>query len=386
MDIKIFTKMLKDKHFTDYQKMNYKYGDDFNAFLQTLKELYYKTLPLLDFDDNNIVFIENHAVVNQSAVKLLLQSQDQHYGIKAAEDEIVATSAIESIDFSRDSVRKILKGMAPKDEQENRILGIKHGLEFIADTANKITEENLYKLYMMTVGDFLTGDDKLAEGNYYRHDTVYVVSDHVEHSGLDYKKVPEFMKSLIAFVNVEDDINDLIKAAIIHFYIAFVHPYFDGNGRIARIVHLWFLIQKGYQSALFIPFSSQIEKSRKAYYDAYTTIEENKKYSGKIDVTPFILYFINNVYNKMNEGSATVETLTVYDDAVKNGKITEKETKLWKFVLSFYGTEEFSTKQLEKDFGDAAYATIRGFVLKFEDLGLLSSVKYGPRVKYKVIK
>ena len=55
-------------------------------------------------------------------------------------------------------------------------------------------------------------------------------------------------------------------------------------------------------------------------------------------------------------------------------------------MLSFYGTEEFSTKQLEKDFGDAAYATIRGFVLKFEDLGLLSSVKYGPRVKYKIIK
>ena len=55
-------------------------------------------------------------------------------------------------------------------------------------------------------------------------------------------------------------------------------------------------------------------------------------------------------------------------------------------MLSFYGTEEFSTKQLEKDFGDAAYATIRGFVLKFENLGLLSSVKYGSRTKYKVVK
>ncbi|MBP3705765.1 MAG: Fic family protein, partial [Clostridia bacterium] len=175
MDIKLFTKMLKDKHFIDYQKMQYKYSEDFSAFLQTLEELYYKTLPLLDFDGNNVVFIENHAAVSQSAVKLLLQSQDGHYGIKAAEDEIVATSAIESIDFSRDSVRNILKGMAPKDEQENRILGIKHGLEFIADTTNKITEENLYKLYMMTVGDFLTDDDKLSEGNFYRHDTVYVV-------------------------------------------------------------------------------------------------------------------------------------------------------------------------------------------------------------------
>ena len=385
MDIKIFTKMLKDKHFTDYKQMKYKYGEDFNAFLEALEELYYKTLPLFDFENNNIVFIENHAVVNQRAVKLLLQSQDGHYGIKAAEDEIVATSAIESIDFSRDSVRKILKGMAPKDEQENRILGIKHGLEFIADTANKITEENLHKLYMMTVGDFLTGDDKLSEGNFYRHDTVYVVSDHVEHSGLSFEKVPEFMKSLITFINAEDDINDLIKAAIIHFYIAYVHPYFDGNGRMARLVHLWFLIQKGYRSALFIAFSSQIEKSRKAYYDAYTAIEENKKYSGKIDVTPFILYFINNIYNKMNEGTVPSETLTIYNETLKKGKITEKEAKLWKFVLSFYGTEEFSTKQLEKDFGNAAYATIRGFVLKFEDLGLLSSVKYGARIKYKPV-
>lgn len=386
MDIKVFTKMLTDKHFTDYRQMKYKYGEDFNNFLQTLAELYYKTLPLSDFDGNSIVFIENHGAINQNAVKLLLQSQNQYYGTKAAEEEIIATSAIESIDFSRDSVRRILKGMAPNNEQESRILGVKHGLEFIADTSNKITEENLYKLYMMTVGDFLPDDDKLLDGNLYRHDIVFVVSDRIEHSGLDYKKVPEFMKLLIEFINAEDGINELIKAAIIHFYVAYVHPYFDGNGRMARFVHLWFLIQKGYRSALFIPFSSQIEKSRKAYYDAITAVEENKNFSGKIDVTPFILYFINNVYNRINEGSAAVETLTAYEDAVKRGKITEKETKLWKFVLSCYGTEEFSTKRLEKDFGDAAYATIRAFVLKFEELGLISSVKYGSRVKYKIIK
>lgn len=42
--------------------------------------------------------------------------------------------------------------------------------------------------------------------------------------------------------------------------------------------------------------------------------------------------------------------------------------------LNYYGKNEFSTKQPEKDFGDAAYATIRGFVLKFLDLGLFSSV------------
>ena len=153
---------------------------------------------------------------------------------------------------------------------------------------------------------------------------------------------------------------------------------------MARLIHLWFLIQKGYQSTLFIPFSSQIEKSRKLYYKAYTTIEENKKYSGKIDVTPFILYFIDNVYNKIIEESRTSNVLSVYEVEVKKGAITEKETKLWKFVLSCYGIDEFSTKQLEKDYGDAAYATIRSFVLKFTDLGLLQSIHYGTRIKYKV--
>ncbi len=386
MDIKVFSQMLKDKHFTDYNKMKYKYAENFDAFLHTLEDLYYKSLPLYDFENKSIVFIEKHAAINQNSIKILLQSQDNHYGIKAAEDEIVATSAIESIDFSRDSVRRILKGMAPADEQENRIMGLKRGLEFIADIDNKITEENLYKLYMMAVGEFLSDEDKLLDGNFYRHDTVYVVSDRVEHSGLDNKKVPQYMKSLMAFVNEEDAINDLIKAAIIHFYIAYVHPYFDGNGRMARLFHLWFLVQKGYRSALFIPFSSKIEKSRKEYYKAFTLVEENKKISGRIDVTPFILYFIDNVYNKINEGFAAIDTLSVYDNAVKDGKITEKETKLWKFVLSSYGTEEFSTKQLEKDFGNAAYATIRAFVLKFENLGLLSVAKYGVRVKYKIVK
>ena len=382
MDIKLFSKMLKDKHFCNLEKMKYKYSGDFAEFLQTLSELYYKDLPILDFNGNNLVFIENHAAVSQNAVKLLLKNQNNYYGIKTAEDEIVATSAIENIDFSRDSVRNILKGYAPKNDLESRILGIKKGLEFIADTSNKITEENLHKLYMMTVGDFLEGDDRLNDGEFYRHDTVSIVGSQIEHMGVNYKKIPGLMKVLIEFINTDDGINDLVKAAIIHFYFAYVHPYFDGNGRTARLIHLWFLIQKGYQSALFIPFSGLIEKSRKAYYDAFSAVEDNQIFSGVIDVTPFVLYFVENVYNKMSVSAQN--TLSAYDEAVKTGELTVKETELWQFVISCYGTEEFSTKQLEKDFGNAAYATIRSFVLKLEKLGLLTSVKYGTRTKYKI--
>ena len=86
----------------------------------------------------------------------------------------------------------------------------------------------------------------------------------------------------------------------------------------------------------------------------------------------------------INKYSADTDVINLYEEAQRDGKITDKESKLWKFVLSFYSNDEFSTKQLEKDFGNAAYATIRGFVLKFEKLGLLTSVKYSSRVKYKI--
>lgn len=386
MDIKTFITMLQDKHFPDYEKMQHKYPADFNCFLQTMEELYYKPLPLADFSGETLVLSAIFPTVRNRSVKMLLKQQDRFFGLRAAEEEILATAAIENIDFTRDSVRNILKGYAPKDLQENRIAGLKNGLSFIADPCNKITEENLFKLYNMTVGDFLDGEDCLLAGNYYRHDSVYVVSDRVEHAGLSHEKVPQYMQELISYINTDDETDDLVKAAVIHFFIAFVHPYFDGNGRMARLLHLWFLIQKGYRSALFVPFSSCIEKSRKAYYDAFSMIEKNKRFTGRTDVTPFVLYFITCVYNEITQTDVRDDVLAVFADALNNGEITEKEKMLWQFVLAFYGTAPFSTKQLEKDFDNAAYATIRAFVIKFEKRGLLARINNGTRTKYKVIE
>ena len=237
---------------------------------------------------------------------------------------------------------------------------------------------------MMMVGDFLTDEDKLLDGNYYRHDAVYVVGDKVEHSGLDHRKLNGYMAQFIDFINTKDDISDFHKGAIIHFYFVYLHPYFDGNGRMARMLHLWFLIQKGYAATLFVPFSSLIEKSRNDYYKAISQVEENLKIADVLDVTPFIKYFSEYVYSKIPENTIDNKTFEKYENALKDGIITEKETQLWSFVLTNYGFDGFSTKQLEKDFGNAAYATIRSFVLKFEQLELLTSQRYGNRVKYTV--
>ena len=311
--------------------------------------------------------------------------EDEHYEeLKAMEEEIVSTLSIEQIDTSRDSVRKILSGYAPANESEKRIYAMKKGLEFIVDPAHQISDENLRELYEMTIGVLLPEEDRLLPGNLYRNGSVYVVGDKVEHTGLSWKKLPEYMGALIGFANMDGDMNDLLKAALLHFDLAYLHPYFDGNGRMARLLHLWYLVQRGYSSALFVPLSGFIERSRKGYYDAYTLIEQNARISGVLDVTPFLVYFIENVYHKLSNALPAASTTEHYQAALASGGVTEKEKDLWQFVLSAYGGGEFSTKQLERDFGSAAYATIRSFVLKFEGMGLLHRTKYGNRVKYSV--
>lgn len=253
MDATLFAKMLSDKSITDLKKMRYKYSSaDVLELVSVLKGTMYQQLPIQDFKKTSLVYLENVTQVRMSSIKLLLNPHrdSTNYGMKAMEDEIHSTLFIENIESSRDSIRRILSGYAPLDESENRLFGMKKGLEFISDIANKITEKNIYRLYMLTVGDFLQDDDMLLSGNYYRHDDVFIIGGKVEHTRLPYFNLPEAMNELVEFINGENKMNDLLKAAAIHYYIAYLHPYFNGNGRMARLVHLWYLVQQG----LFLHF------------------------------------------------------------------------------------------------------------------------------------
>ncbi|MDX9871800.1 MAG: Fic family protein [Clostridia bacterium] len=389
MDAAIYAKILSEKSILNLKKLKYQYPSiKLSELMEVLKNSAYTTLPLWDFKGNALVFLLALVQIEMASAKLLLMPPNnlKKYGLKAMEEEISATLTIENIDFTRESVRKILQGYAPEDSSENRIYGLKKGLEYISNPENAITAENIHYLYQLAIGSFLEKEeDKLLPGKLYRHDSVYVMgSDNVEHIGLPQEKLNEYLSKFIAFIHADDKINDLYKGAIIHFYLAYVHPCFDGNGRMARLLHLWYLVQKGYPAALFIPFSSYIKKSKAKYYKAFTLVEENAKISGIVDITPFLIYFVENVYNKFADFAPAPDTLSRFSKALEEGKITSKEKDLWNFVLSAYGNGEFSTKQLERDFGNAAYATIRGFVLNFEKLELLTGQKYGNRVKYRM--
>lgn len=388
MDGAKFAKMLSDKHLFELDRMEYKYSAaSVKEFTELLQQNFAQPLPLDDFSRNVLFYLPNLAQISTNGMKQLLCSPapGQSFGLQAMTEEIHATFQIESIHSARNSIRHILNGYAPRDEQEERIYGMKRGLEFIADRQNAITEENLHRLYQISTESSLPEDGRLLPGCYYRHDDVFVVGGEKFHKGIPASQLASAMKRLLDFANAKDGINELHKAAILHFAFAYYHPYFDGNGRTARLLHLWYLVQQGYPAALFTPFSRYIAESKGSYYKAYEQIEKNALISGYTDVTPFLSYFCKEVYNRLQVDALPPQAdFKVYQAALAKGKITEKERLLWEYVLSAYGTEDFTTKQLEKDFRNAAYATIRAFVMKFHTMGLLAARKAGNRVFYHI--
>ena len=120
--------------------------------------------------------------------------------------------------------------------------------------------------------------------------------------------------------------NDLLKAALIHFCLAYLHPWFDGNGRMARLIHLWYLVQQRYSSVLFVPLSGYVEKSCRGYYNAYTLAEQNAKISGGMDVTPFLTYFIENVYHKLVPVLPDLDTTEIFQNALA-GAMSRKKNR-----------------------------------------------------------
>jgi len=381
----IFIAMLNDKGATDYKKMLNKYGEaNFREYIENVKFGFMRAISLRDFTGKYCYYLPSVVQSLSQHAQTLASRNIATGGQHDLENEIVATLAIESVDTSRVSVRSIIDGYAPKDETEKKIYGIKCGLDFISDRSNLIGADSFRELYRIAVEATLNVDERLSENHNYRHDTVFVVGLEVEHKGIDSKILPECMDDLFAFLEDKSDgIDVLHKSVIAHYYLAYLHPYFDGNGRMARLLQQWYLIQSGWNNAISAALSVYINNSRRSYYKAFSLIENNRRIANITDITPFLKYFSENVFAKIKLVSADT-VIEKFKQLVQSGGATSKERDLFEFVLRRYKYDEFTTKQLERDFGNAAYATIRSFVLNFTEKSLLDSVKLSSKTKYKI--
>lgn len=96
------------------------------------------------------------------------------------------------------------------------------------------------------------------------------------------------LDALLTFANAETDrpfLHPLLRAMILHFWMAYLHPFVDGNGRMARALFYWQMLRSNYDFAQYLSISGPIERSRRAYYRAFVLTETDAG-----DLTYFLLH------------------------------------------------------------------------------------------------
>ncbi len=211
-------------------------------------------------------------------------------------EEAISSSQIEwALTSSKVAREMIAKWRKPITRDERMILNNYRAMNYIKDelTKENLTKENLIALQVMLTDGTLENPDEVWRLR--TNDDMIVVQDRI--TGEVYHNPPseeELIKELDTLMQYANDTDEsgfthpFIKWIILHFWIGFLHPFCDGNGRTARAIFYWYLLKKWYWGFSYIPISQTIKSSKKQYTDAYLYSEQDGS-----DLTYFIVYIAN---------------------------------------------------------------------------------------------
>lgn len=188
---------------------------------------------------------------------------DLHFAKKMLfSHELKANNQVEGYFDDLELIEEIIKKKTDNiqdDKTRGRILNLYRGYQFIL--RNRVMDDkHLKKLYEVLSNGLLDSYDLKHMGKNYREAPVYILqngrlSGNLE-EGVEYNKIPELIKKYFEFLNNysfgDTKTDEYIKSQIMHFYLVYIHPYFDCNGRTSRTMSLWYLLKnKDYPYIIF---------------------------------------------------------------------------------------------------------------------------------------
>lgn len=221
-------------------------------------------------------------------------------GIKEGDSDFIESCLIEafnsaSIEGCRsniDNVRKILSSgdLTRCGKEDKMVLNIVDAqLKYYENKIRSISDiVDAWKVVSEGVCDNLG-----SQGNMFRSKMVYIGNEiSVKHYAEYPDKIYEKMSLLERFIN-NKGYNPLLKSIISHYYIEYIHPMCDCNGRLGRLLQNAIMYQEGYEGIRFANVSETINKYLSRYYVAIESSEVAMKtleFGKCIDVTPFVYY------------------------------------------------------------------------------------------------
>jgi Fic family protein len=237
--------------------------------------------------------------------------------LSALTEDVVKTSEIEGERLDVESVRSSIArrlgvdigALAQVDRHAEGVIDMV--LDATANCAAPVTRERLFGWHAALFPSGYSGLSKIKVGGW-RDDVsgpMQVVSGPIGRQRVHFEAPPADRLEaeagrFLEWVNAESGELPLIKAGLAHLWLVTLHPFDDGNGRIARAIGDLLLARADGSPQRFYSLSAQIQRERKAYYDI---LERTQK--GTLDVTEWLAWFLDALHRAVDQAQHTLDAV-----------------------------------------------------------------------------
>ncbi len=229
----------------------------------------------------------------ETAAPAIGKEAQEIYLIKSLLEESFTSSRLEGAATTRAVARRLIEeGRQPRDRHERMVLNNYAAMEFVRDRR----QEKLSPDFILDVHRIVTDgtlDDPEMAGRLRRSDQMVMVYDsynEILHDPPPAEELPKRIQALCDFANrdfsaMEEKafIHPVVQAIVLHFMLAYDHPFIDGNGRTARALFYWLMLKSGYWLMEYVSISGILLKSSAQYGRAFLLAETDD-----LNVTYFI--------------------------------------------------------------------------------------------------
>lgn len=389
---------LRSLYYEDKDVYNKEYENRFNDS-DTVK---------LDFlvEDNQAFFTQNEEVAKlmYSILRLdkeivllrfgLPQAALEQYSKKCLIDEIVITNNIEGVHSSRreiDDALEVLEEQSAKRGKEMRFLGMvnKYYKLLRRDPVQLAGCQDLRDIYDELVLKEVVEEDpeNAPDGAMFRKGpaSVYSVTGKIVHNGTTPEaRIIEQLENALAFLN-DTSIEALYRICLFHYMLEYVHPFYDGNGRLGRFI-LSYCISHNLTDILAYRISETIKENINKYYDAFTICNDPHN---RGELTPFLTMMLGMIEKAALELRDTLKRKTIswgrYEETAERIAENAQIKKLYSVLIqaTLFSEEGVPMKGLEA-FMKLGQITIRKKLAAIKERGLLMENRKGNTKYYKI--
>lgn len=232
-------------------------------------------------------------------------------------EDVIKTSEIENEKLDKNQVRSSIAmrlgidigGSATKDRNVEGIVEVM--LDATRNYDKKLTDKRLFGWHGALFPTGRSGLNKIIVGKWRTKESgpMEVVSgaygrERVHYEAPDYSRLKKEMTAFLKWFEDAQDLDPVLKAALAHFWFVSIHPFDDGNGRIARAIADMQLSRSENSNQRFYSMSSQIQKERNDYYDVLESCQK-----GSMDITSWMDWFLLCLKHAIGSVEGTLGTV-----------------------------------------------------------------------------